>query len=385
MQRRRQSAVVACVIAAVVFAVLAVALPWHGHSKRKGTGTDPLAGVTLREQAATRDIAIGVGANSQRLLDPRYQQLIGSNFNSITDTNAFKWDVTEPRPGEFNFTAADRVVSVAERYHLRVRGHTLIWHNQNPSWLTQGHWTKAALKAVMKRHIMSVVGRYRGLVAQWDVVNEALTTAKPSGRYVLRSDLWEKVIGPEYVADAFIWAHEADPSAQLFYNDYGAEAPSRRFDAEYRMVARLKAAGVPINGVGLQMHRPVPKAPPYYPTKAQVSTVLRQFADIGVHTEITEMDQPLPLPPQPAQLGLQASLFEQMTAACLSVQLCGGVTIWGADDSDRYPVLIKRDLGAATLFTTSGQPKLAYRGVLAALIKAPGPLAQARGEPQTVP
>jgi endo-1,4-beta-xylanase len=243
---------------------------------------------------------------------------------------------------------------------------------------------------VLHDYITRVVGRYAGRVAQWDVVNEALysTSGTPQGPYNVTGDprnLWGEVIGPEYIADAFLWAHEADPSAQLFYNDYGAESPSPKFDAELRLVKALKAHGVPITGVGLQTHRPVPRNPPYYPTEPQVTKVLKSLAAIGLHSEITELDQQLPLPARPAMLQLQGTLYQQMVTACLSVALCTGVTVWGLDDSDRYQQLKANNTGAATLFGTNGQVKPSFRGVVRALLNAPGPAKADRASPGPAP
>jgi endo-1,4-beta-xylanase len=318
-----------------------------------------------------------------RFSDQQYRALAAHNFTSITPNRSFKWKFIEPEQGVFDWTDSDRIVDYAAQHQLRVRGCCLAWRGANPTWLTSRKWTKAELKQVLHDYITAVVTRYRGRIAEWDVVNEGLN-GPPAGPYRLyhgSTDVWGKIIGPEYVADAFRWAHEADPSAQLFYNDYGAESPNQKFQAELRMVKMLKARGVPIDGVGLQMHRPVPISPPYYPTPSQVTQVLSAFQAIGVRTEITEMDQALPLPAAKEQLALQARIYAQMTAACLSVRMCSGITVWGVTDADRYQQLIARKLGASVLLDSSGRPKPAYQAVVLALRGAPGPAAAQRVSP----
>jgi endo-1,4-beta-xylanase len=265
-----------------------------------------------------------------------------------------------------------------------VQGCCLAWHANNPAWLTSRPWTKAQLRSFLRQYVTTVVSRYRGRVAQWDVVNEGLASSTPqTGPFGVRAadDIWGRALGPGYIADAFRWAHEADPNAQLFYNDYGAEAPGAKFNAEFAMVKQLRAQGVPITGVGLQTHRPVPSGPPYYPTMRQVETVLRSFQGIGVTTELTELDQPFRLPPTVADLRLQARLFADMFKACLDVSTCTGVTVWGVYDADTYPTLRRNHLGAATLINTGGIPKPAFYAVENALRTAPGVPAAERSSP----
>jgi endo-1,4-beta-xylanase len=376
---RRALRVAAAVIAVVLIAVAGlVGYSHYRHHHLKATGP-----TSLPRLATERGIAMGAEYVQSRRNQSYVRAMVKDNFTSITPNQSFKWAFIEPEQGQFDFGDSDAIVKFARDNHLRIRGCCLAWGatnaGTNPAWLLQGKWTKAQLLDILHTYITTVVSRYKGVVAQWDVVNEGLRPSR--GSFSLAGTFWGRVIGPEYVADAFRWAHEADPDAQLYYNEYGAEGPSPKFDAEFAMVKKLKVDGVPINGVGLQMHRPLLVNPPYYPTPKQVQTVLRSFQAIGINTELTELDQPLRLPATRPQLQLQGTVYQQMTSSCLAVSSCTGVTVWGVDDNDRYEQLRSNNLGAATLFSTTGRPKAAFRHVILALTDAPGPARLERESP----
>ena len=167
----------------------------------------------------------------------------------LTPENAMKFGLVHPEPDRYDFADADYIVGFAEAHGMQVRGHNLVWHFQLPTWLTEGTWTRDELIDILHQHITTVVGHYRGRVAAWDVVNEAIADDGS-----LRDTIWLRGIGPEYIDMAFRWAHEADPDALLFYNDYAGEGLGAKSDAIYALVQGLLERGVPINGVGLQMH-----------------------------------------------------------------------------------------------------------------------------------
>nr|WP_318280950.1 endo-1,4-beta-xylanase [Paenibacillus bovis] len=214
-------------------------------------------------------------------------QLIKKHFNSITPANELKWDATEPQEGKFNFTRSDRIVEFAEENDIALRGHTLIWYSQTPNWVfydEDGNLaSKELLYARMKHHIETVVGRYKGKIYAWDVVNEVLEPADglPNG---LRNSLWYQIAGEEYIEKAFEFAHEADPEAILYINDYNTHIPEKR-DYLYDLVKRLKDKGVPIHGVGHQTHIGV-----FYPPVRELDQMIEKFKDLDVEQEVTEMD-----------------------------------------------------------------------------------------------
>jgi len=205
---------------------------------------------TLRQLAAHTALRIGTAVDMTALAnDATYRRMIGEQFSTVTPENVMKWEVVEPQRGQYDFSAGDRLVQFARAHHQKVRGHTLVWHNQLPGWLTSGTWTPAQLRSILRQHIFAEAGHFRGKIWAWDVVNEAIDD---TGK--LRDTIWSRALGESYIADAFRWAHQADPKAILFYNDYNIEGINAKSTAVYNLVKRLRAQGVPIQGVGAQGH-----------------------------------------------------------------------------------------------------------------------------------
>jgi endo-1,4-beta-xylanase len=294
-----------------------------------GPATPATAAVTvppLRSVAGARKV--GAAVETQRLREPAFAQVLAANFSSLTPENEMKWQTIEPAPGQFSFRAGDALVAFAEQNGMRMRGHTLVWHTQLASWVKdlQGE----ALRAAMLRHVTGVVSHYKGRIAQWDVVNEAIADG-PGGE--LRADSPFSALGATFIEQAFRAAHEADPAAVLFYNDYEIEGPGApKTEAAYRLVQQLKAAGVPIGGVGFQMH----VDPRHWPDAAAIRQNFERFAALGLAVEITEMDVPVGemAGDNAHKLEEQARLTHDIVAACVAVPACSGVTFWGV--SDRY-------------------------------------------------
>jgi len=229
--------------------------------------------------------SIGV-AVSPRALRTDEAKLVLSQFNSVTPENAMKMGPIHPQEANYNWAPADSIVAFAQANKLKVRGHTLCWHNQTPAWLfidsaTGNQVTKEALLQRLKDHITTVVSRYKGTVYAWDVVNEAISDIKDE---YLRNSLWYQVCGEEYIARAFEWAHEADPGALLFYNDYN-EIDSVKREKIIRLVKSLKEKGVPIHGVGLQGHWAINE-----PSKEQLDKTLADFSQLELPLHVTELD-----------------------------------------------------------------------------------------------
>lgn len=224
-------------------------------------------------------------AVSPRALKTDEAGLILKHFSGITPENAMKIEPIHPKENEYYWKDADSIIAFAERNKLKVRGHTLVWHNQVPKWLfvdDKGNTvSREVLLQRMKDHITTVVRRYKGKIYAWDVVNEAISDKRDE---YLRPSPWLKIIGEDYIAKAFQWAHEADPGALLFYNDYNEISPIKR-EKMYRLVKELKAAGVPIHGIGLQGHWAVNE-----PSRGQLDSTLGRFAELGLNMQITELD-----------------------------------------------------------------------------------------------
>jgi endo-1,4-beta-xylanase len=270
---------------------------------------------------------LGAAVNTVMLdsANPRYVDTLLHHYGSVTPEYEMEMSQLEPRRGAFDFTNADRIVAFAARHGLPVRGHTLVWDEMIPAWVTHREWTKPQLERMLHGYIQTVVSHYRGRVSEWDVVNEPLTT---DGR--LRRNLWERVIGPGYIALAFRWAHRADPQATLFLNEYGAEWQDAKERALHRLVGGLRAAHVPVSGVGFQAHLSLSAHPP----QAELTAVLRSFAQLGVHIEVTELDvQAAGSAPLAQRLAAEARIYAAVGAACHAVAACSRVTTWGVTDA----------------------------------------------------
>lgn len=351
--------------------VLILPVAMVGCIKKSSLDPDPTAAKPaappLRDAAALAHRRVGVALATWHFGDGRYARVAAKNFDSLTPENEMKWDTIEPRPGSFDFRAGDALVAYAAENAMRVRGHTLVWHQQLAEWVKG--LSGEPLHAAMIRHVQGVVGHYKGKVAQWDVVNEALAEGA-SGELRAESPFFS--LGPSYIEDAFRAAHEADPNALLFYNDYDIEAAgSPKSDAAFHLLERLKQTGVPVDGVGFQMH----VDPRHWPTAAEIRSNMERYAALGLDVEITEMDVPVgEIPGTPAdKLQKQREITHDIVAACVAVAKCTGITFWGLNDeyswlSDpHWGRLRGRPPHLPLPFDADYQPKPMYFGIIDAL------------------
>jgi endo-1,4-beta-xylanase len=302
----------------------------------------PAGATTLGAAAASTGRYFGTAVSAWKLGDSTYATILDREFNMVTPENEMKWDTTEPQPGSFNFAPADSIVSHASAHGQRMRGHTLVWHSQLPSWVSS--ITDAdTLRGVMDNHITTEMSHYKGKIYAWDVVNEAFA----DGSTQHRSSVFQNVLGNGFIEEAFRTARNADPSAKLCYNDYNIENWSdAKTQGVYSMVQDFKSRGVPIDCVGFQSHFGT-SGPP-----ASFQTTLSNFAALGVDVQITELDI--------AQASTTA--YSDTVRACLNVARCTGITVWGIRDSDSW-----RTGENPLLFDNSGNKKPAYGAVLTAL------------------
>ncbi len=292
--------------------------------------------------------------------DQEYRRILAAEFNSVSPENQMKWDFIHPERDVYNFGPADAIVQFAEQNNQVVRGHTLLWHSQNPSWLQNGDFTDEELRAILKDHIQTVVGRYAGRIQQWDVANEIFTDTWEGGEIRLRpQNIWIQRLGPGIIADAFRWAHEADPNAKLFLNDYAVEHMGPKSDAYYELAKDLLAQGVPLHGFAFQAHLSMQYG---YPGDFQQN--LQRFSDLGLETAVTELDIRMVLgedgKPTAQQLAQQADWYQRTLQACLNVEDCNSFTIWGFTDKYSWVPHFFQTEGAATVMWEDFSRKPAY-------------------------
>jgi endo-1,4-beta-xylanase len=321
--------------------------------KIEGTRTSP-----LRVSAQQRNFQIGAAVAYESLIDdPLYGEILAREFNMITAENVMKFESIHPVQETYSFEKADTLVAFAEKNTMQVRGHTLVWHNQLPDWLTDQTWTREDLLEILHDHITTVVSHYKGKVAAWDVINEAVTD-----NGTMRNSIWYKVIGPEYIDLAFQWAHEADPEALLFYNDYNAEGVGKKSTAVYDLVKDLVARGIPIHGVGLQFHVDIHS----YPQPSELELNIERLAELGLVVHITEMDVRFREPADETKLVTQANIYHDITQVCLQEDACQALVLWGFTDKYSWIPYVNKGFGSALPFDDAYEPKPAYAGMVAA-------------------
>lgn len=346
MTKRRVGATL--LIGAVVFVAFLFAVV----IRETSVGGEPNADVPLRALGEKARIEVGSAIQAPALRDyPGYRTEAAREFSSLTPENAMKWDAIEPERGRFRWRDADAAVAFAREHRMSVRGHTLLWHNQMPAWLGKGDWTRASLRRVLRTHVRRVMERYRGKVAEWDVLNEIVAD---SGKG-LRASLWSDVLGDDFAADVLRWAREADPDAKLYWNEIGADGVTAKSDEFYRRAAEIKAQGAPLDGVGFQAHFNLDGVPDGFEDN------LRRFADLGLDVRVTELDVALPVPADEKARAAQADIYAKAARACLRVDRCRGITVWGFTDRFSWIPSSQKGFGDATLLDRDLEPKPAYR------------------------
>jgi len=355
-------------------------------------GSDPVAATTLKGAFAGA-FRIGAALNENQFTerDTIGAALVKREFNTITPENVLKWEAVHPEPNTYNFAPADRYVEFGERNGMFIVGHTLVWHSQTPRWVFQdasgAPITRDALIQRMHDHIATVVGRYKGRIKGWDVVNEAV---EEDG--TMRRSPWFNIIGEDFVALAFKFAHEADPAAELYYNDYSVENAPKRNGA-VSLIRKLQAQGIHVAAMGLQGHDKMA-----WPTVAQQDSTITAFAALGLKVNITELDVDV-LPPvtrgQTADVGTRAGFdpsanpfaaglpdsvqqavakrYAELFAVFLKHRdVIDRVTFWGVADADswlnNWPV--RGRTSYPLLFDRQHQPKPSFGAVIDAARRA---------------
>jgi endo-1,4-beta-xylanase len=352
-------------------AVVATALGISTAALAAPSGSGPgstVAPDSLRALAAHVGLRIGTAVIPFDLDHPAYQAVVANQFSVVTPGNEMKWQVVEPVQGQFDWSGADRLVAFAEQHGQLVRGHTLLWHNQLPTWLTSGVTngtiSDAQLTDLLHQHITTEVSRYKGRIWQWDVANEFFTDANPST--INPNDFWVSHLGAGIIPQAFRWAHAADPHALLCYNDYniaGEDGTNAKSDAVYAWLKQMLGQGVPISCVGDQGHLDTQ----FGFNSTQMTQDLQRYASLGLRVALTEADVRTfvnnatdQVPTDHLATFAQPYEFSQMLKACLAVRQCISFTVWGFGDADSWVPGFFTGEGYATLYDVNLQPKPAY-------------------------
>lgn len=297
---------------------------------------------TLCYYAAQNKKNIGVALATYKSLQSEREEA-GRQFNMMVCENEMKMDALQPSKGSFSFGSADNLVSLAQQNNMAIRGHCLVWHSQVPGWLSSDgkkndkNWTREEALEIMKDHITKVMTHYKGKVCEWDVVNECLdddqTTVRsnPASYDLRQQSVWQRAIGDDYVELAFQYAHEADPDAELYLNDYDVELQGKaKSQAFYNLAVSLKEKGIPIHGVGLQCHFSVGEV-----DSVKLAKTIKRFADAGLKCIITELDMGVPSTTA-ANLEEQARNYRVITDIVLDNDNCPSMVVWGIKDNDSW-------------------------------------------------
>jgi endo-1,4-beta-xylanase len=328
-------------------------------------GSAHAADDTLRSLAEARGFHVGAAVAVPPFRnDETYVAVLAREFNMIVAENAFKWSEIHVSPKAYRFNNTDALVKFAEDNGMAIRGHTLVWHNQLPAWLVTGNFTRDQVIEFLHNHIQTVVGRYKGKIGAWDVVNEAVPD---SGGGLRKDSFWFQKIGPDYIKLAFEFAHEADPDAKLYYNDYSNEDMGAKSNAIFKLVKGLKEAGVPIDGVGWQMH---------VENGFRIGSANRKNAErlaaLGLEISITELDVRGKAPMSAAALAKQGQAYGDITAFCRAQLNCKAVVLWGFTDKYSWIPGFFKGAGDALIYDADYKPKPGYAAMLKALA-APAP------------
>jgi len=315
----------------------------------------PRLTTTLKAAASPRYFGAALGAGHlSNASDLNFRMLGASQFSGSTPENEMKWDATEPNQGMFTFTQADQVAAFAKTNNHKLRGHTLVWHNQLPNWVStlQGN----NLLSAMNNHILTVMGHFKGQIFGWDVVNEAFNDDGTLGPSPFLTQL-----GSSYIQTAFTTARQADNTTFLYINDFNTEGVNAKSNAMLSLVQSLKALNL-IDGVGFQSHFIVGEVP------QDLQTNLQRFANAGVDVAITELDVRMTVPASAANLAQQTKDYTFVVDACKAVSRCVGITTWGITDLYSWVPGTFPNMGAALLWDDSYNEKASFTSTINALL-----------------
>ncbi|MBN1760275.1 MAG: endo-1,4-beta-xylanase [Chitinispirillaceae bacterium] len=320
---------------------------------------------SLRAYADKIGLNIGTCIFGRTYQSGQYSEILTRDFNTVVAENEMKAQAMQPQQGQFSFGTADAMVAFAQEHDMKVRGHTLVWHAQNPSWLSGGSWTRETLLKQMEAHITGVVSHFKGKVFEWDVVNEAFGDRATNGVNPLRGSFWQRTIGDDFLDSAFTYAHRADPDAILFYNDYSTSNVNSKSTSVYNKLKEMIENGVPVSGVGFQSHQTLEDYDEEF--IASLKENFDRFAALGLRISVTELDIRITLPSGGNDWVTQAEYYREYLQTCLENSACKTFMIWGFTDRYSWIPGVFPGTGEALIFDDNFEPKPAYDELLETL------------------
>lgn len=316
----------------------------------------PAEPTSLRKLGADRGLMIGAAVEALPLVrEADFARLLVSQFSLLSTENRLKFSIVHPQRDRYDFEQGDVIIRFAEANHLAVRGHTLVWHDMLANWVTASNLSTTEAGAVLHDHIRTVMQRYAGRIPYWDVVNEVVADDGS-----MRNTPWRRMLGEGYIAQAFRWAREADPHARLFLNDFGIETICPKSDTFYRLVQRLQAEHVPLDGIGFQMHLSLAGGL----STQSLQQNLKRFAGLGLDIHITEIDVSLDQTGvTSATLQRQAEMYRDVLETVLQFPQVKAIVFWGAADRHSWKTVNKKVPDAPLLFDADLHPKPARDAV----------------------
>lgn len=310
-----------------------------------------------------------VGASVKRIpfdADSTYRNALATYYSAVVgeDANSLKFGPVHPGASTYNWVLAEALYSFAAAHGQQMHGNAIVWDQSVPTWVTTANYTKPQLMAVLKDHITTLLTHFAGRVPVYALVNEAV-----DWNGTLRPMLWLNVIGPEYIDSSFVWAHRADPAAKLYLNDYNIENNATKGDSLLALAVRLKAKGVPIDGIGYQMH--LFPAPSPAVTATSMRLAMAKAAAAGFTVYVSELDKMIPDTASAATKAAQAVWYRDVMDACLASGRCAGVTSWGLSDKYSWVPAAWPGYGRALPFDSAYHPKAAYDSLVARLGRVP--------------
>jgi endo-1,4-beta-xylanase len=297
----------------------------------------------------------GAAVQSWLLSEEPFAETLAREFSCIVAENTMKMGPTLRAAGVWCFENTDPIADFARANGQTMRGHTLLWHNMNPKWVLNGGFNRKQLLDIVHDHIFEMVPRYKDVVTAWDVVNEVVELTDGS----LHDTFWLRGIGPDYIERAFRWARRADPECKLFYNDWVGEGEGRDWTLMYDFLRRQLDQGVPIDGVGLQMHLPLEELP----ACDDIEKGLDRFESLGLEIHITELDVKIKMPASPGDYDKQAEVYGWFARLVRERKSVTSLVVWGVTDKHSCHNEVKQGYGDALLFDRAYNPKPAYHAM----------------------